>query len=78
MAAMERRDYKAAQALFAREVKRAPYHDEFHFWFGIASLGLGETGRARSDRTGGGKQRRARRRTLYSAKLEHLRALLPR
>lgn len=78
MSAMERRDYKAAQALFAREVKRAPFHDEFHFWLGIASLRLGEAARAREQIELALENSTTRdTKALYSAKLEHLRAQLP-
>lgn len=74
-AAMARADYQAAKALFAREVKRAPYYDEFHLWLGLAHLQLGESAQAReqialalkTSTTRDGRER-------YSAKLEHLRA----
>ena len=42
MAAMEKGDYAAARNLFAKEVKRAPYYHEFHFWLGIAHWRLGD------------------------------------
>jgi Tfp pilus assembly protein PilF len=79
MKAMERKDYQAAKALFAREVGRAPYNDEFHFWLGIAHLRLGEAEQARqqialaldNSTTRDGKAQ-------YSAKLAHLRAQTPR
>jgi Tfp pilus assembly protein PilF len=78
MQAMERKDYQAAKTLFAREVRRAPYYDEFHFWLGLAFLRLGEAAQAReqialaldTSTTGDG-------RALYSAKLAHLRAQNP-
>ena len=79
MKAMERRDFKTAQAMFAREVKRAPYHDEFHFWLGIASLRLGQASRARGEiELALENSSTGDNRALYSAKLEHLRAQLPR
>ena len=73
-AAMDRADYGAAKELFAREVKRAPYSDEFHFWLGLSHLYLGETAKAReqlalavkTSATPDGRER-------YSAKLERLR-----
>ncbi|WLI87442.1 tetratricopeptide repeat protein [Massilia sp. R2A-15] len=78
MSAMARHDYKAAQALFAREVRRAPYYDEFHFWLGVASLRLGDTARAREHiALAVENSTTSDTRTLYSAKLEHLRAQLP-
>ncbi|MDB5907432.1 MAG: hypothetical protein JWP34_1546 [Massilia sp.] len=79
MKAMERQDYQAARALFEREVKRAPYNDEFHFWLGVAHLRLGEAAQAReqialaldNSTTRDGRE-------LYSAKLAHLRAQNPK
>ena len=47
VAAMQRGDYKAAKELFAREVDRAAYYHEFHFWLAIACLRLGEIDEAR-------------------------------
>jgi Flp pilus assembly protein TadD len=74
MKALERQDYKEAKALFAREVARAPYNDEFHFWLGVAMLRLGESAQAKeqialaldSASTRDGRE-------LYSAKLALLR-----
>jgi tetratricopeptide (TPR) repeat protein len=77
-AAMQRADYQQARAMFAREVQRAPYYDEFHFWLALACLRLGEPDQAReqlalaheTSTTPG-------TRDLYSAKLARLRALNP-
>jgi tetratricopeptide (TPR) repeat protein len=74
-AAMDRGDFVAAKALFEREVKRAPYYDEFHFWLGLAHFSLGETAQAReqlalalkASNTTDGRGR-------YSAKLDRMRA----
>lgn len=79
MAAMARLDHAAAKALFAKEVQRAPYSDEFHYWLGIAMLRLGEEKQAReqialaldNSVTSDGK-------ALYSSKLAHLKAQAPR
>jgi Tfp pilus assembly protein PilF len=65
-----------ARTLFAREVARAPYNDEFHFWLGVANFELGELGTAE-------KQLALARdtsvhgdvRERYSAKLAHLRSI---
>jgi Tfp pilus assembly protein PilF len=78
MNAMERKDFVAAKALFAREVQRAPYYDEFHFWLGVAHLRLGESAAAREQialalDTSVTLDGRA----LYAAKLDHLRAQSP-
>ena len=75
MQAMERHDYPAAKTLFEREVARAPYYDEFHFWLGMAWLRLGETAQARKQvalALASSTSRDAH--ALYSAKLAHLRA----
>lgn len=73
MQAMETADFKAARALFAKEVKRAPYNHEFHFWLGIAHWRLGDGARAHEElklaldtSTTGDASRR------YSAKLSQL------
>ena len=42
MTAMEKGDFEEARNLFAKEVKRAPYYHEFHFWLGIAHWRLGD------------------------------------
>jgi Tfp pilus assembly protein PilF len=78
MKAMQRSDYQAAKTLFAREVQRAPYYDEFHFWLGVAYLRLGEAAQAREQivlalDTSTTRDGRA----LYSAKLAHMRAQNP-
>jgi Tfp pilus assembly protein PilF len=48
MAALQRQDYAQARRLFAREVARAPDHDEFHFWLAVALLRLGQGQEART------------------------------
>ncbi|HSN34661.1 MAG TPA: tetratricopeptide repeat protein, partial [Ideonella sp.] len=45
--AMERGDFKAARALFAREVDRASYQSEFHYWLALADFRLGDIDAAR-------------------------------
>jgi Flp pilus assembly protein TadD len=78
MQAMQGGDYKKAKALFAREVRRAPYYDEFHFWLAIACLRLGESREAREQLALAlDTSTRSDTRDRYSAKLEHLRSLLP-
>lgn len=76
MEAWRANDVARARTLFAREVARAPYNDEFHYWLGVAHLRLGELDRAvkhlalaREHST------RADTRERYVAKLENLRAL---
>jgi Tfp pilus assembly protein PilF len=74
--AYERGAYEEAKALFAREVKRMPYYDEFHFWLALACLRLGDMAGARSQLALAFEtSTRPDNRTLYSAKLAHLRGL---
>ncbi|KQW89254.1 hypothetical protein ASC94_22745 [Massilia sp. Root418] len=40
--AMQEGDYRKARNLFAREVDRAPYYHEFHFWLAVASYYLND------------------------------------
>lgn len=49
LAAMEAGDYRAARALFARELDRDPDYHEFHFWLALAELRLGNVERARAE-----------------------------
>jgi Tfp pilus assembly protein PilF len=68
--------YSAAKDLFAREVKRAPYYDEFHFWLAASLLQLGEIGEAREQLSlAADTSTRKDTRNLYNAKLAHLRQL---
>jgi tetratricopeptide (TPR) repeat protein len=73
--AMRVGDYSAARDLFAREVDRAPYYHEFHFWLAAAYLGLGQVQQA------GDQLRLAieysttpNDRALYATKLERIRS----
>ncbi len=76
MNAMEAGRYADARQLFRREVRRAPYNHEFHYWLGMAHLRLGEARAARDqmaialdNSTSVDASRR------YSSKLAALRAL---
>ncbi|HZV66469.1 MAG TPA: tetratricopeptide repeat protein [Telluria sp.] len=72
--AMRAGDYKAAKALFSREVRRAPYYHEFHFWLAVAMLRLGETNQAREQVVLAIDTSTTRdARDLYSAKLAAMR-----
>ena len=74
MAAWRANDFARARMLFAREVARAPYNDEFHFWLGLAHLGLGEWRQAANQLAlARDTSVRADTRERYAAKLEHLR-----
>jgi Tfp pilus assembly protein PilF len=78
MKAMERKEYQTAKSLFAREVQRAPYNDEFHFWLGVAHLRLGEADQAREQIALALDHSMSRDgRALYAAKLAHLRGQNP-
>jgi tetratricopeptide (TPR) repeat protein len=69
-------NYKEARMLFEREVKRAPYYDEFHFWLAATLLRLGEIYEAREQLAlAADTSTRQDRRSLYDAKLAHLRQL---
>jgi len=69
-------DYNEARNLFEREVKRAPYYDEFHFWLAATLLRLGETEEAREQLAlAADTSTRQDTRSLYQAKLAHLRQL---
>jgi tetratricopeptide (TPR) repeat protein len=74
MAAMARKDYVAAKALFAKEVDRADYNPEFHFWLARANYQLGEVAEAREHLMRAIRASSARNdRDLYAAKLAWLR-----
>ena len=73
--AMRVGDYSAARDLFAREVDRAPYYHEFHFWLAAAYLGLGQIQQAR-DQLGLAMEysTTASDHDLYAAKLARIRS----
>jgi Tfp pilus assembly protein PilF len=73
MEALKAGDYATARKLFEREVKRAPYYDEFHFWLAVTLLQLGEAASAREQLALAiDTSTRTDTRQLYSAKLAHL------
>lgn len=49
LAAMKAGEFAAARQLFRKEVARAAYVPEFHFWLGLASYGLGDVTAARGE-----------------------------
>ena len=49
VAAMKAGEFAAARQLFRKEVARAAYVPEFHFWLGLASYGLGDLPGARGE-----------------------------
>jgi tetratricopeptide (TPR) repeat protein len=75
MAALRSGDYPAARKWFAREVDRASYNHEFHFWLAVAELQLGEVNEAqRQLKLALDNSTRRSDRELYAAKLDRLRA----
>lgn len=49
VAAMRAGDFTAARQWFRKEVARAAYVPEFHFWLGLANYGLGDVSGARGE-----------------------------
>jgi len=47
MTAFQQNDFSSARKLFAKEVARADYNQEFHYWLGVAYYKLGDVERAR-------------------------------
>ena len=45
--AMKKKDYASAKSYFVREINRAAYYHEFHFWLAQAYIGLNEPMKAR-------------------------------
>jgi tetratricopeptide (TPR) repeat protein len=75
MKALEAGNYQLARDMFAREVARAPYNDEFHFWLGIAELRLGNPQDAQREiALAREKSATIEASAIYSAKLAYLRA----
>jgi tetratricopeptide (TPR) repeat protein len=77
-AAMARQDFAGAKIQFERELKRAPYNHEFHFWLARAKWQLGDAGGARDQLRLAIETSTTREGSeAYSAKLDHLRGLAP-
>jgi tetratricopeptide (TPR) repeat protein len=49
VAAMKAGEFEAARQFFRKEVARAAYVPEFHFWLGLANFGLGDVAGARGE-----------------------------
>ena len=73
MSALRERNFTLARDMFAKEVDRAPYYHEFHFWLAQSYLALGQVAEAKKQlalaleysETG-------RERALYAAKLARM------
>jgi len=75
MVAMRTGDYRTAKEMFAKEVERAPYYHEFHFWLAAAHVGLGEYDLARAHMKLAMESSLTRgERDLYAAKLDKISA----
>jgi Tfp pilus assembly protein PilF len=73
--AMKVGDFKTARDLFAKEVDRAAYYHEFHFWLAIASARLGDLEQARRHLAIAVENSTTRSdHDLYAAKLDRLQA----
>jgi len=73
--ALARGDYAAARALFEREVARAPYYHEFHYWLARAYAGLGDEAQVKKHLALAAESSTTRNdRDLYAAKLDRLRS----
>jgi cytochrome c-type biogenesis protein CcmH/NrfG len=76
VAAYQGREYDKARDLFRKEIKRAPYNDEFHFWLAATYLQLGKfTDASKELALAVDTSTQSEVRQRYSAKLAHLRQL---
>ncbi len=76
MVAMRKGDYRVARDLFEKEVRRAPYYHEFHFWLAAAYIGLGNVERAQAELASAMQTSTTRNaRDLYAAKLDRIKSL---
>ncbi len=75
-AAMTSRDFVTAKKMFQREVDRAPYNDEFHFWLASADAYLGDMDGAKTELKLALEASTTRhQQDLYANKLVHLTSL---
>jgi tetratricopeptide (TPR) repeat protein len=78
LAAMQEGDYRLAKEMFGKEVDRAAYYHEFHFWLALAHVGLGETEAARKHMSLAIDNSTTRKdHELYAAKLARIRTMVP-
>jgi Flp pilus assembly protein TadD len=75
-AAFKQGDFRTARSMFEKEVYRADYNSEFHFWLGMANLRLGDVKEAGKELASARDfSTTSRQRDLYAAKLDYLRSL---
>jgi Tfp pilus assembly protein PilF len=73
LAALQRGDALAARALFERELERAAYNPELHFWLAVASQQLGDATSARAHLAlAVSHSSNQDQRAIYAAKLDRL------
>ncbi len=73
--AMREHDYKTARDLFAKEMARAPFDHEIHYWLASAYAGLGDVEQARAQMLLAMAYSTSRRdQDLYAAKLDRIKA----
>jgi tetratricopeptide (TPR) repeat protein len=78
LAAMQSGDYKVAKEMFSKEVDRAAYYHEFHFWLALAYVGLGEMEPARKHMMIAIENSTTRKdHEIYAAKLGRIQAMVP-
>ena len=76
--AMAAGDYRLARDMFAKEVDRAAYYHEFHFWLALAEVGLGDMEGARKHMAIAIENSTTRKdHDLYAAKLARLQGNVP-
>ena len=78
IAAMEEGNYKLAKEMFTKEIERAAYYHEFHFWLALADVGLGDMDAAKRHMAMAVENSTTRKdHDLYAAKLERIRETVP-
>jgi tetratricopeptide (TPR) repeat protein len=76
MNALRERNFVQARDLFAKEVDRAPYYHEFHFWLAQSYLALGDIDKAKKQLALALEYSESGRdRELYAAKLARIKSL---
>ena len=74
----EQRDYRLARDMFAKEVARAAYYHEFHFWLALADAGMGDMEGARKHMSIAIENSTTRQdQDFYAAKLSRLQGAVP-
>jgi tetratricopeptide (TPR) repeat protein len=78
VAAMREQRFDEARALFAKEVDRAPYHDELRYWLAAAHAALGQADEARKQLDLAIEYTTSKsHRDIYAAKLAKIRSPSP-